>query len=124
MTRTTISVILLGIAALGGVVLATLRLRQKPIPLVVALLHGVLAASGIITLLSFVLDLVSVAGSTAIVGFMPLALALFVGAAIGGLVLFSYHVRGELLPRKLMYVHAFVALLAYACLLVGVVTGK
>lgn len=127
MTRTMVSAILLGIAALGGVFLASRRLGEKPLPWAVALLHGIAAASGVVLLFTFVftfvVDLVSVAGTKAIAGLIPLALALLIGASLGGLVLASYHARSLPLPRGLMYAHALVALLGYACLLLGVVTG-
>jgi hypothetical protein len=123
MTWTLASLILLALAVLGGVVLLALRLRGSPAPLGIALVHGAVALSGVATLAIFVFNLVSFAGSRAIVGLMPLALALVAGAALGGLVLLACRIRETPLPRGLLYVHALAGVTGYACLLGGAVTG-
>jgi hypothetical protein len=110
-----IAVILFGLAALGGVYLASLRLRERELPLPIALVHGGVAAAGLVALL------VSVVGGSAPTGALaPAALGLFVVAALGGFGLFSFHLRKKPLPIPLMIVHALVAVSAYGCLLFAV----
>lgn len=113
-----IAVILFGVAALGGAFLAALRFAEKPLPMPVAGVHGLVAASGLATLLISVLR-----SPEPLHGLAPIALGLFVVAALGGFVLFSYHLRSRPLPIPLMLVHALVAVGGYGCLL-GSVFGK
>ncbi len=102
---------LLAVAALGGATMAFMRFRGKatpPIPL--ALLHGVLAASGLVLLLLEVWPEFS--GSAA------WALAIFVLAAFGGLTLaVGFHRRGKPLPSAAVVAHGALALLAFLILL-------
>ncbi len=109
------AVILFGIAALGGVFLAILRFLKKDLPMPVALVHGGVAASGLVTLTTTV---VNQPGGPA--GLAPIALGVLVVAALGGFVLFSFHVRKKLIPIPLLLVHALVAVAGYACLLASV----
>ncbi len=46
-----LSVILFAVAALGGLVLGVLGLRQRGLPMWLSLIHGVVAAAGLITLI-------------------------------------------------------------------------
>lgn len=102
--------LLFAIAAVGGLFLATLRLRGKPLPTGVALAHGAAAAAGLIALA------VAVFGA----GFhAQVPLALFVVAALGGFVLFAFHVLRKPIPVPAMLLHAGVAVVAFALLLVG-----
>jgi len=110
-----IAVVLFGLAALGGLFLAALRFKEKDLPLPVALVHGAVAASGLVTLLVSVLR-----SGDPTKGLLPIALGLFVVAALGGFVLFSFHLRKKLLPIPLMLIHALVAVAGYACLLFAV----
>jgi hypothetical protein len=110
-----IAVILFGIAALGGAFLAALRFMKKDLPLPVAFVHGGVAAGALTTLGVSVVQ----AGGP-LTGLQPIALGLFVIAALGGFVLFSFHLRKKLLPIPLMLVHAVVAVAAYGCLLMSV----
>src|SRR4051794_22658960 len=88
------SVILFAVAALGGLVLGVLGLRQRDLPMWLSLIHGVVAAAGLITLIIGVVQ-----GN---VGLLPIiALILFLIAAFGGFVLFSYHLRGKTHPKGL-----------------------
>ena len=105
-------IVIFGIAALGGVFLAVQRLRERPLPMPVALLHGALAA------LALVLLIVGVLRSpvpTAVWG----ALALFVVVALGGFLAFTYHLRGRPLPLPLLFIHGGAAVVAYLLLLYG-----
>jgi hypothetical protein len=110
----TIALILFGIAALGGLLLVFLRVSNKPLPLPLALVHGALAATGIALLAASVLG--SGGPERA-----RLALGLFVLAALGGFVLFSFHLRKKQLPMGVVMVHALVALAAFLILLGAVI---
>ncbi len=124
MTRTMIAAILLGAAALGGAVLASLRTREKPIPLWLALGHGALAVAGVAILLSFVTDLISIAGTGALVGFVPVALGVFMAAGLGGFGLLALRLLERPTPVPLVVLHALVALSGYTCLVLGILTGR
>lgn len=119
MTGPVIAVILFGIAALGGGFLAALRFQDKELPMPLALVHGGVAAAALVTLLVSV-----VRSPEPTAGLAPVALVLFVVAALGGFALFSFHLRKKPLPIPLVLVHAVVAVAGYACLLLGVFGGK
>jgi hypothetical protein len=111
------ALIVFAIAAAGGLLLAFLRVTNKPLPLPVALLHGALAATGLVLL--------------AVAAFgaggperARLALGLFVLAALGGFVLFSFHLRKKQLPMGIMVIHALVAVAAFLILLGVVISGS
>lgn len=104
------ALILFGVAAAGGLLLAILRVGNKPLPLPLALLHGALAA------VALVLLAVAVFGAGGPEG-ARLALGLFVLAALGGFVLFSFHLRKKELPIGIVVVHALVAITAFLILL-------
>jgi hypothetical protein len=109
-----IALILFGMAAAGGLVLALIRFSGKPYPpLALALVHGALAAAALIALVVAVTD-AAATGSTKI------ALVLFLAAAAGGFALFSRHLRKLALPVWLVVVHALVAVTAFAVLLSAV----
>lgn len=105
-------IVLFGIAAVGGLALATLRFKGKEFPMPLSLLHGVIAASGLVTLILYVLN-------NTVASIVTLALILFVVAALGGFVAFTFHLRKKQLPIPLMLIHAAVAVLAYILLLKG-----
>ena len=107
------TLVLFAVAALGGLILATVRLRGSNPPLAVALLHGALAAAGLVALA------VVVARAGAPASLPRLALALFVVAALGGFVLFATHLRKKNISVPLMLVHAVVAVGGFVVLLIG-----
>jgi membrane protease YdiL (CAAX protease family) len=108
-----LTLVLFAVAALGGLVLASIRLRGKNPPLALALVHGAVAAAGLVALIVAVLH----AGASA---FLPrIALALFVIAALGGFVLFATHLRKKNIPVPLMLIHAVVAVGGFVTLLIG-----
>lgn len=110
----TLAAILFGVAALGGVVMAILRFGGKELPpMGLAILHGVVAAAGLVALIVAVLS--GGASSTA-----TIALVLFLGAAIGGFVLFSYHLRRKALPIPYVAIHGLVAVVAFVILLLAI----
>ncbi|MFD2445478.1 hypothetical protein ACFSO7_16060 [Bacillus sp. CGMCC 1.16607] len=107
------SVVLFAVAALGGMVLGVLGLRQRDLPMGLSIIHGVVAASGLICLI-----LAVVQGG---VGVLPLiALILFIIAALGGFVLFSYHLRRKPHPKGLIVIHALAAVIAFVLLVIGI----
>ena len=101
------------IAAIGGVVLAFLHLSRKNAPVGIAVLHGLLAVAGVILLLVGM-------GQGQASRMLITALVLFLIAAVGGLVLFTMHLRSRPLPVPLLLIHALVAVAAFLTLLVGV----
>ncbi|MCC8363264.1 hypothetical protein LK996_09275 [Lysobacter sp. A6] len=107
--------ILFAIAALGGVLMAGIRFARKVNPPAwVAMLHGLLAASGL-TLLAYALctQPLGSAHDTATV-----ALVLFLVAAAGGAVMsLAYKWKNRLLPAWLVVVHATAAVLGFLVLL-------
>ena len=112
-----VAVGLFAVAAVGGLTLAVLHFKGKNLPLPLALLHGLLGAAGLVTLLLFVLQ--AGASSKAAV-----ALILFVVAALGGFYLFSFHLRKKKLPSAVVVIHALVAVSAFSILLIATFLGK
>jgi hypothetical protein len=115
MTMLKVSAALFAIAALGGLVMAYIRLVHKVNPPAwLAMLHGLLAASGL-TLLAYAVFTATVPA------FAQYALGLFVIAALGGLWLnLRYQWLNLPLPNGLMIVHALVAVVGFALLLIVV----
>ena len=109
------AIVLLAITALGGLLMAGMRFSGRPRPpSSIAMLHGLLAASG--------LTLILYAGFTAGMGSGGwLGLVLLVAAALGGLVLnLRYHSEGLELPVWLILVHAAVAAAGLVVLAISV----
>ena len=109
----TIALILFVVAALGGIVLVALRLMNRPLPLGLALIHGAVAAAGLVTLAIAVVQHPQPSR-------LPLiALGLLVVAALGGFVVFSFHLRNRPIPLPLTVVHALIAVAGVGCLAVA-----
>lgn len=108
------AVALFAIAALGGLVMAGIRLAgQHNPPVWLAMVHGLLAAAGI-TLLAYA------ALTVGLPSLALIALALFLLAAVGGAVLnLAYQWRQVPLPVGLMIGHAVLAVVAFGLLLVA-----
>jgi hypothetical protein len=106
------SIILFAIAALGGVVLAVLRISNRPLPLPLAVVHGLVAATAL------VIFIVTIVGSAMTPTTAAVALILFLIAAIGGAVLFSLHLSGKKLPLPLVLGHGLLAVVAFILLLI------
>ena len=103
--------LLFGIAALGGLAMAAIRLRGAPRPPAwLAYVHGLLAAAG--------LTLMVYAACT--VGLPPMAkasLAALVLAALGGSALnLMYHQKQLPLPVPIMVGHALLAVVGFVLL--------
>ncbi len=112
----TTAVVLFAIAALGGVVMALMRFsgRDYP-PMALALVHGLFAAAGLVALF-----LVAFAPGVAMTA--KIALFVFLGAAIGGFVLFSYHLKRRALPISYVVVHGLVAVIAFVLLITALMS--
>ncbi|MEX1031234.1 MAG: hypothetical protein WDZ91_14495 [Paenibacillaceae bacterium] len=106
----TYAAILFGIAALGGLVLAFVKER----PIFLAIIHGLVAATALVLLIIGVIQ-----GDAETLP--TVALILFVVAALGGFVLFAFHLRGRKLPRGLIYVHGLLAVIAEVLLIIGII---
>lgn len=107
--------ILFGLAAVGGVVMALIRWSGAPRPPDwLAMGHGLLAAAGLTLLIQ----------AAVTVGLPVLAqasLGLFVLAALGGAFInLRYHAKQLPLPKAWIVVHASLAVVAYAVLLLAV----
>jgi hypothetical protein len=106
------SAVLFAIAALGGATLATLHFRGRtPLPMPLALLHGLLAASGLVLLIVAALTV------PAFGGLGLAALVIFLIAALGGFYLFAHHLRGRPLPSAVVLIHGSAAVIAFLLLL-------
>lgn len=110
----TTAIVLFAIAALGGIVMALMRFggRELP-PLGLALIHGLFAAAGLVTLIiTLIRQGYTIATVIALIG--------FVGAALGGFYLFSLHMKKQALPIPSVVVHGGFAVISFVILLVGV----
>jgi hypothetical protein len=107
------AVALLTIGALGGVVMAIVRLFQgKNPPSWLAMLHGLLAAGGITLLLYAAI-------TVGIPQLAELGLAMLLIAALVGVVLnLKYQWKAVLLPRGLLVGHAVLAVVGFTLVLV------
>ncbi len=106
----TYAVIVFGLAALGGLVLASSVLRGRLAPWPASLLHAALGAVGLVLLFLAVQD-----GAGNRVFYSRIILAI---AALGGFYLASVHLKKEVAPGGLVMVHAGAAVIGFL-LLVG-----
>ena len=106
------SVVAFALAALGGLTLFALRLRQKVLPMPVALLHGMAAATGLVCLIIAVT-------ATAAPRYATYSLIGFALAAVGGFYLFSIHLRGKIHPILLIVGHGSIAVASFVLLLLA-----
>lgn len=108
------AVVVLGLAALGGLALAVIRLRGTPLPPTsIALIHGMVAATGLALLISVVIG-------HEVDQLVKVSLGVLVVAALGGATIFlGFHMRNRALPIPLVIGHGLVAITAYVLLLYG-----
>ncbi|HEY8587490.1 MAG TPA: hypothetical protein VIL60_12315 [Rhodanobacter sp.] len=104
------AIVVFAIAAVGGLVLASSVLRGKLAPWAISVLHALLGATGLVLLILLVLQGAAPARLTA-------ALALLVLAALGGFFLASIHMRKQVAPKAVVFVHAGVAVVGFLTLL-------
>ncbi|HSN17029.1 MAG TPA: hypothetical protein VLV87_02370 [Gammaproteobacteria bacterium] len=109
--------ILFALGALGGLYLATLAFKGKPLPAAVAVLHGLLGATGLVLLIVGVL-----AGMGA--GTAKIALVILIVAALGGFYLLSFHIKKQQHPRAVIVIHALVAVVGFLTLLTAIVQAQ
>jgi hypothetical protein len=109
----------LGLAALGGLTLAGIRLRGTPRPPTwIALGHGGVVAIGLGLL-------IYAAFSVGIPGLAQLALGVLILAALGGATIFAgFHLRNLALPIPLVIGHGLIALTGWVLLLVSLVQSR
>jgi hypothetical protein len=107
--------IVLGLAALGGLTLAAMRLMGSPRPPTwMALGHGAVAATGLGLLIYAAID-------PGIPDLAQIALGVIVLAALGGATIFlGFHLRQRPLPIPLVIGHGVIAATGYALLLVTI----
>ncbi|KZC18994.1 MULTISPECIES: hypothetical protein [Rhodanobacter] len=104
------AILVFAVAAIGGLVLASSVLRGKLAPWTISMLHALLGASGLVLLILVVLQ-------GAAPGRLTAALALLVLAALGGFFLTSFHLRQQVAPKAVVFVHAGVAVVGFLTLL-------
>ena len=105
-----IAVLIFAIGAVGGLVMAMRVLRGQLAPWALSLLHAALGATGL------VLTAIVVFGGSGASGVVPIALLILVIAALGGFYLASIHLRQQIAPRAVVFVHAGVAVIGFLCL--------
>jgi glucose uptake protein GlcU len=108
------AVLLIALGAVVGLYMAAQHFKGRTPPKPgVAILHGLLAVSGVTVLLLAVWE----------IGFGTAhtwALVLFGIAALGGLFLVSHHMRQRPLPNGVIVIHGLVAAIAFLVLLTAV----
>ncbi len=105
----TSAIILFALAALLGLYLLSYVLRSKETPKAITIIHGTVAAAGLVILIIFAFynspsPWVSV--------------LLFTLAAMGGLLLFHKDLSGKPLPKWLAIGHGIIAVIAFVFLIV------
>jgi len=109
-----IAILLFALAAVAGLSMAVMHFRgHSPPRPVLAVFHGLFAASGLVILL------VAVIGAHT-TGAPAVALGLLVLAALGGFGLLSFHLKGRRLASGLVVGHAVLAVSGFIVLLVSV----
>jgi hypothetical protein len=98
-----------GMAALGGIYLLSLVLRDKQTPKLVSAIHGLFAVSGLILLIVYCTKYNPGPG---------LSIGIFVVAALGGFVLIYKDLTEKKVPKWLGIVHGLTAVTGYITLLV------
>ena len=104
------SILLFLTAALFGLYMAARVFGGNLPPWIAVILHGVLAASGLLVLLYALF--VGAQSAAAVIGAV-----LLVVAALGGFFMFSYQLRKAIPPKAVVVVHALAAVLGVVCLI-------
>jgi len=108
------SIVLFLIAALGGLYMAARIFAGNLPPWAVVIIHGVLAASGLLVLLYAIFT--GVQSSIVMIGAVLLVIA-----ALGGFFMFSFQLRKAIPPKRVVVIHALAAVLGVVCLLANAV---
>jgi hypothetical protein len=107
------AIYVLAVAAVVGVYMAIQHSKgRSPPPVAAAVLHGLLAVSGVVLVLLGVMQGASKMHTWALV--------LFVVAALGGLYLVSHHIRKRPLPGGVIAIHGIVAATGFVLLVLAV----
>ena len=108
------AVVILGIAALGGITLASMRFSGTLLPPTwMALGHGAVAATGLGFLIAAAVD-------PGVPLMAQVALGVFLLAALGGAVIFlGFHMKKKPLPIPLILGHGLTAVVGYILLLMA-----
>ncbi|ABI60322.1 hypothetical protein [Nitrosomonas eutropha] len=110
MSMTMIAIIIFAIAAVGGLFLASKVLSGQLAPWAVSIVHALLGAAGLVTLILVVLE-----GSGD--NRLTAALGLLVVAALGGFYLASIHMKGNVASKNIVFIHAGIAVAGFLTLL-------
>jgi hypothetical protein len=106
------ALVFLAAGAVGGAIMAIVHLRGSNPPLPLAIIHGIATVAGVgVVIVAILLGFGTPRSTT--------ALGLFVVAALGGLYLFSLHLRGKRLVTPVVLIHGVVAVAGLLVLLVG-----
>lgn len=104
------SIVLFLVTAIVGIYMAARIFGGAVPPWIAVILHGVLAASGLLVLLY-----------SLYIGPQPMPLMIGAGlilvAALGGFFMFSFQLRKQAPPKAVVAVHAIAAVLGVVCLL-------
>jgi len=100
------TLIILTITAVGGLFLASKVLTGKLAPWSVSLIHALLGAAGLVMLIMII---VNEGGSDKIMA----GLVLLIVAALGGFYLAYQHVQGNVASKKVVLIHAGVAVAGF-----------
>ena len=103
-------ILVLAIAAVGGIFLASKVFSGQLAPWSLSIIHALLGATGLIMLILLILE-----GSGD--GRLTAALVLLVIAALGGFYLASLHAKGTVASKNIVIVHAGVAVVGFLTLL-------
>lgn len=104
------SIALFLVAALFGLYMAARVFGGNLPPWIAVILHGVLAASGLLVLIYALF--VGAQSAAATIGAVLLVIA-----ALGGFFMFSYQLRKAMPPKAVVVVHALAAVLGVVCLI-------
>lgn len=108
-----VAAVVFAAAALGGLFLAYQHFQGRPLPVPVAVIHGIAAAAALILLAIAVF-------TDDLDGAATVALVIFVVAALGGFYLASFHMREDRRPSALVAGHGLIAVVAFVTLLVAI----
>jgi hypothetical protein len=100
----TIALVLFAAAAVFGIGIAIVLFRKRPTPKPVVALHGLLGASGLVTLVFYAFKQPHRS--------LTIAIVLLVVAALGGFYLVANDLRGKPGPLALVIIHALAAVIA------------
>lgn len=106
----TTAICLFALAAMGGATLATCHLTKRKVPWSIVVLHGLLAFSGLLTL-------ILAASRLGTVGWLHGIVGMFLLAGGGGTFILYRHLRYKPIPAILIVGHGLFALASFVLLL-------